>query len=234
MKRGVILDIDGTLVDSNDAHALAWVEALGKYDFHIPFERIRPLIGMGGDKIIPELTGWDRDSPEGLLLSHTRQEIFFSRHLQYVQPFPGVRPLIERLESNGVRLAVATSAEDDEVTALLQVAGVLDLIHRRQSSEGKESKPDPDVVHAAISELSLPPEDVLMIGDTPYDIAAAIRAGIGIIAFRSGGWTDERLAGAAAIYDEPADLLAHFDTSPLVRSYASPEVASVSLPPNNG
>jgi HAD superfamily hydrolase (TIGR01509 family) len=234
MKRGVILDIDGTLVDSNDAHALAWVEALGKYDFHIPFERIRPLIGMGGDKIIPELTGWNKDSPEGRLLAKTRQEIFFSRHLQYVQPLPGVRPLIERLESNGVRLAVATSADEAEVTALLEVAGIEDLIHRRQSSEGRESKPDPDVVQAALSELSLPPEEVVMIGDTPYDIAAAIRAGISVIAFRSGGWSDEHFAGALAIYDEPGDLLAHFDTSPLVRSHGREETASISSPPNHG
>jgi phosphoglycolate phosphatase-like HAD superfamily hydrolase len=112
---------------------------------------------------------------------------------------------------------VASSATQDDLEALLDQVGLRRLADFAASKDDAErSKPDPDIVHAAIARLGLPPADVVMIGDTPYDVAAAKRAGIRAIAVRcGGGWTDADFAGAAAIYDGPADLLAHVDESPL-------------------
>jgi phosphoglycolate phosphatase-like HAD superfamily hydrolase len=112
--------------------------------------------------------------------------------------------------------AIATSATGEELSSLLRAAEVADLMEEKASSrDAASSKPDPDVVEAAVSKIGLPPEQLLMIGDTPYDVAAALKADVRIIAFRSGGWLDADLQGAAAIYDGPADLLANYLTSPI-------------------
>lgn len=212
--KGVILDMDGTLVDSNDAHALAWVEAFAKHEIQVPFERIRPLIGMGGDRIVPQMTGYSVEEPEGQQIVRMRAEIFRTRYLPWVHPFPGVRALLGRLKADGVRLGLASSAPADELAQLLQISGVEDLIDARASTDpGEASKPDPDIVHAALDALGIPAEAVIMIGDTPYDVEAASRAGIGIIALRCGGWSDDKLSGALAIRDDPADLLASLDAA---------------------
>jgi len=109
---------------------------------------------------------------------------------------------------------VATSAKDEELNGLLKAAEVEDLINEKATaSDAKRSKPDPDIVEAAIQESGVSSSNAVMIGDTPYDIEAAIRAGVRIIAFRSGGWDDESLKGAAQIYDGPADLLTQYDAS---------------------
>jgi phosphoglycolate phosphatase-like HAD superfamily hydrolase len=214
--RGVILDVDGTLVDSNDAHARAWVEGLREGGFDVPFERVRPLIGMGGDKLLPEVTGLSDEHPRAKRVGDRRGEIFKSRYLPSLRAFPKTRELLLRMRDQGLKLAVASSAQPDELHALLRIAGASDLIEGASSAgDAESSKPDPDVVHAALGRLTLGPTEVLMIGDTPYDVEAASRAGVGSIAFRCGGWDDTRLAGALAVYDGPADLLARFDESPL-------------------
>lgn len=213
---GVLLDVDGTLLDSNDAHARSWVEALAEHGRVVEFARVRPLIGKGGDKVLPELTGLAADSPEGTHISTRRREIFLHRHLPQLAPCRGARALLERLQAEGLQLIVATSAQQDELGPLLEQAGVADLVHGTTSSDDAEhSKPDPDIVAAALQRAGLAAADAVMIGDTPYDLAAAARAGVRLIALRCGGWCDEHLAGAAAIYDDPADLLAHYEASPL-------------------
>lgn len=217
--RGVILDVDGTLVDSNDAHARAWVEALKEAGFDVPFERVRPLIGMGGDKLLPEVTGLPEDDPRAKRAGERRGEIFKARFLPSLRAFPRTRELLLRMRETGLKLAVASSAEPDELKALLRIAGAEDLVVGASSADDVgRSKPDPDVVHAALGRLALDPAQVVMIGDTPYDVEAAARAGVRAIAFRCGGWDGERLRGAIAVYDGPADLLARLDGSPLVRS----------------
>jgi phosphoglycolate phosphatase-like HAD superfamily hydrolase len=119
-----------------------------------------------------------------------------------------------RVRSDGLKAIVATSAKDEELKGLLKAAQVEDLMQERATaSDAKRSKPDPDIVQAAIEESDTEPRHLVMIGDTPYDIEAATKARVRTIAFRSGGWTDERLKGAAEIYDGPADLLAHYDSS---------------------
>ncbi len=220
--REVILDIDGTLVDSNDAHTRAWQEALARRGFDIQYEKIRSLIGKGGDKLLPEVSGLRDDSAEGKEISRLRGEIFTSRYLPELEAFPGTRELLLRMRTDGIRLMVASSAKEDELKALLKIARADDLIERKTSSDDAEdSKPDPDIVEAALSRAAHPRERILMIGDTPYDIEAANRAGIECIAFRSGGWRDAHLTGALAIYDGPADLLKQYDSSPLGKNKAS-------------
>lgn len=212
----VLLDIDGTLIDSNDAHARAWVGALAAHGYDVPFEKVRPLIGQGGDKILPELTGLDPESGEADRITETRSEIFLERELPKLAPTPGARALLEYLSSLGLELVVATSAKAEEVDEILKQAGVADLIHAASSSDDAErSKPDPDIVQAALRKGRSPASHSVMLGDTPYDIEAAARAGVPAIALRCGGWTDDGLHGAVAIYDHPADLLAHFEDSPL-------------------
>jgi HAD superfamily hydrolase (TIGR01509 family) len=214
---GVLLDIDGTLLDSNDAHAQSWVEVLRRHGYDMPFERVRPLIGKGTDKLLPELTGLDAGAGLGKKISEERKALFLRDYLPKLHPTRGARALVERLRREGFRLVVATSAGGDEVALLLRQAQVDDLIEQATTwDEAGRSKPDPDVVCAALAKGKLRPENAVMLGDTPYDIEAAGRAGVPTIAFRCGGWWDDKaLAGALAIYDDPAALLADFERSPL-------------------
>jgi HAD superfamily hydrolase (TIGR01509 family) len=216
--KGVLLDIDGTLVDSNNAHALAWEETLKEFGYRVQFGNVRRLIGMGGDKLLPELTGLQEDSPKGQRISTRRRELFKSRYLPAVRAFPGVRELLSRIRRDGLTIAIATSATKDEMSELLNVTGAEDIIqHETSSADAEDSKPDPDIIRAALRKSGLAPAEVVMVGDTPYDVDAATRAGVKTIALRCGGWGDTELAGAEAIYDSPADLLAHYDVSPLGR-----------------
>jgi phosphoglycolate phosphatase-like HAD superfamily hydrolase len=220
--RTVLLDIDGTLIDSNDGHARAWVDSLRAHGYVVPFERVRPLIGMGGDKVLPELTGLDPESGEADRMGKTRSELFLTRELPTLQPTRGARALLERMLAEGHELVVATSAKEEEVRALLERAGVADLIELASSADDAErSKPDPDIVQAALHLSRSQAAHSVMIGDTPYDVEAAARARVPAIALRCGGWWDDgALAGATAIYDDPADLLAHYEESPLGRAVA--------------
>lgn len=212
-----LLDIDGTLLDSNDAQARAWVDALAAQGRPQPYDRVRPMIGKGGDKVLQELLGLAEDDPLAVAISDERRKRFQSRYLASLRPTRGARRLVERLQERGWKTVVATSAGEDELPALLQQADVDDLIAVATSSDDAESsKPDPDIVHAAIAKSGAHPSHALMIGDTPYDIAAARKAGVGTIALRcGGGWSDSDFEGALAIYDDPADLLARWPDSPL-------------------
>jgi HAD superfamily hydrolase (TIGR01509 family) len=218
MYRAVIFDVDGTLVDSNDAHANAWVQAIVESGRRVEFSRVRPLFGMGGDKLLPELTGLSIESPEGKALAARRREIFKTEYLPQLQPTRGAHELLEWLRDDGKRLYVASSAEEDELTKLLKIAGADKLMESAASSDdAKRSKPDPDIVAVALKQTGCPVNDVIMIGDTPYDVEAALRAGIDIIGLRSGGWSDQELHGAMAVYADPADLLERYDLSPFKR-----------------
>jgi phosphoglycolate phosphatase-like HAD superfamily hydrolase len=218
--RTVLLDIDGTLIDSNDAHARAWVDSLREHGYVIRFEQVRPLIGMGGDKVLPQLTGLDPESGEAERMGATRSELFLDRELPTLRPTRGARALLEHLLAQGHELVVATSAKTDEVRALLEQAGVSDLIRLASSADDADrSKPDPDIVQAALRLSGSQAAHSALIGDTPYDVEAAARARVPAIALRCGGWwDDEAFAQATAIYDDPADLLAHFEESPLGRA----------------
>jgi HAD superfamily hydrolase (TIGR01509 family) len=216
--KAVILDVDGTLIDSNDAHAAAWVDACREFGFEVDFDHVRRLIGKGGDKVLPELTGLEEDSEQGERITERRGEVFRERYLHTLKPFPQARELLERMKGDGLMLVVASSASKDDLGKLLDQAGVHDLIEEKtSSSDAEESKPDPDIVQAALKSADAQPDEAVMLGDTPYDVESAGRAGVACVAVRCGGWNDEDLADAVAIYDDPADLLRSYDRSPFAR-----------------
>lgn len=215
MVQAVILDVDGTLVLSNDAHAQSWVDAFAEYGYHISFEQVRPLIGMGGDQVIPRMVpGLNKEEGDGKKISERRKELIIEKYGPKLEAAPGARELVQRMKQQGLKLIIASSATSQELEILLKAAQVDDLLNEATtSSDAEASKPEPDIVEAALSKLQVQPDAVLMLGDTPYDIQAANAAGVGTIAVRCGGFEDAQLKGAKAIYNDPADLLAHYDES---------------------
>jgi HAD superfamily hydrolase (TIGR01509 family) len=212
MITAILLDVDGTLVDSNDAHAEAWVRAFADAGITVPFAEVRRCIGMGGDKLMPAVSGLAEDSPEGGRISRRRGEIFARHYLPGLRPFPGAGDLVAAVKSRGLAAVAASSAQKDELRTLLQIANALSLLDGYTSGDdAEESKPHPDIVHAALKQAGAKPSQAFMVGDTPYDVEAAQRAGVAAIAFRCGGWSDRDLAGAAKIYDGPWDLHARLD-----------------------
>jgi HAD superfamily hydrolase (TIGR01509 family) len=215
----VLFDVDGTLVNSNDAHARAWAEAFAAFDIAVDLAHVRRCIGMGGDELMPEVAGVTEDSPLGRRITRRRSEIFKTRYLPDIQPFPDAAGLVAELKSRGFTAVAASSAKEDELRTLLEVAGAESLLDAATSSDdAEESKPDPDIVHAALTRAHASPSQAVMIGDTPYDVEAARRAGVECVGFRCGGWDGPALRGAIAIYDGPWDLLARLDESPLGRA----------------
>ena len=210
--RAVLLDVDGTLIDSNDAHAQSWVDVGEEFGCPIVFEDVRLLIGMGGDKVLPQLTGLSEESERGIEVLERRGEIFRKQYLPRLSAFPRTRELLERMRVDGYDLVIASSASDDDLNGLLKQAGIEDLISRKTSADdADDSKPDPDIIQAALKKAGCGPESAVMIGDTPYDVMASLRAGLPVIAVRCGGWDDQALSGAMAIYDAPAHLLDLYD-----------------------
>jgi HAD superfamily hydrolase (TIGR01509 family) len=213
--RGVIFDIDGTLVDSNEAHARSWVDTLHEIGYDVPFDIVWAMMGMGGDKVLPSIAGIEADTELGERLSKRRWEIFKRDYLPYLRPTDGARDLVKRMKDDGLKLIIATSAKGNEVESLLEVANVADLFElKTSSSDAAESKPDPDIVQAAVRKSRMKPENLIMLGDTPYDVQASIGAHVNLVGLLCGGWTVAELSGATAIYDDPADLLRWYDGSP--------------------
>ncbi len=215
--RTVLVDIDGTLIDSNDAHTRAWLEVLARHARERSYDAIRPLIGMGGDKLLAAALGPSADAIDANTLDNERGALFLSRELHQVKPTRGARELLEKLHAAGLQVVVATSAKAKETDALLRQASLDDLIDRAADSDDVDgSKPDPDIIQAALRKSGTPPSEAVMLGDTPYDIEAARKAGVATIVLRCGGWwNDDAFTGAVAIYDDPADLIQAFDDSPL-------------------
>ena len=218
--QGLLLDVDGTLVLSNDAHAQAWVEAFAKYGYDIAFDTVRSMIGMGGDRILPELVPQLNDEEgKGKAISNYRKQLVLEKFAPQLSPAHGSRELLQKMQGLGLKLVVASSASDEELGALLKAAQVEDLIEdATTSSDANASKPAPDIVESALAKANFAPDQVLMLGDTPYDIESAGKAGVSVIAMRCGGFKDEQLAGAIAIYNDPADLLQHYVNSPLAQA----------------
>lgn len=219
MLKAVLLDIDGTLVDSNDQHARAWERALNEFGYRVAFERIRQWIGMGGDKILPRVSPEldDRSEP-GKSISRRRGEIFMTDFLADLKPTPGARALLERFAAMRLARVAATSAKREELDAILKAANLDDEIDQATTSDDAErSKPDVDIIEIALTRAKAAAAEAIYLGDTPYDVEAAHRAGMLAVALRTGGWDDAKLSAADAIYDTPADLLAHIEESPFAR-----------------
>ena len=212
-----LLDVDGTLVDSNGAHARAFVDAFAELGMQVPYEQVRRLIGKGGDKLIPEVSGRD-DKGWVKEVGERKKEAFFARYFDTIRPFPQVRELLERMKASGLLLVVATSAHEEEMEKLLGIAGINDLFDEQATKDdAKRSKPDPDIIGAALKAGGIDASQAIMLGDTPYDVEAARRAGVETIALESGGWSASELSGAVAVYADAAALLRDFDASPYAR-----------------
>lgn len=215
--KGVIFDVDGTLVDSNDQHAKAFEEAFHSLGFSIAFAKIRPLIGMGSDKLIPQLTDLRRGDKMFEKISETKSAIFKQRYVSTLRMFPGVSELVDKLKNLNFKLAIASSASRIDLKMLLGVTGLESQFDAILSSDDAiSSKPDADLVLAAANRLNLAPDELVMIGDTPYDLLAAARSGVRGLGFRCGGWEDFALNRAQEIYDGPWDLVDRFGDSDLL------------------
>ena len=226
MPRAVIFDVDGTLIDSVDLNAHAWRDAFRDFGHEIAFEDLRRQIGKGGDQLLPVFLTEDEMDRIGERLEEHRGRIYKERYLPRAVPFPQVRELLERLRVDGVRIALASSAKADELRKYKELAGIDGLVDAETTSDDAErSKPSPDIFQAALRRLDgLRPEEVLVVGDTPYDAEAAGKAGLRTVGLLCGGFPEQGLrdSGCVAIYASPADLLAQYDTSPLARDDAGP------------
>jgi HAD superfamily hydrolase (TIGR01549 family) len=215
MIKDFIFDIDGTLIDSVDFHAEAWQAAFEKYGKEIPFETVRKQIGKGADKLLPEFLSEDEIKSIGEELTELRGNIFKNEYLSRIKPFPKVRELFERIVADGKRIALASSAKKEELQEFKEIAKIGDLIREETSADdAEESKPAPDIFEAALELLGNPAlENVLVIGDTPYDAEAALKARLKVVGVLCGGFPEKdlRIAGCLDIYRNPADLLENFD-----------------------
>ena len=215
--RAALFDVDGTLVDTNDLHAAAWREAFTHFGHDIAFDAIRWQIGKGGDNLIPTLlpdVGGERQEE----MEDFRTGLFKRDYLPRAVPFPGVRPLFERLYGDGIKIVLASSSGAEEVDFHLNLIACSDLVAAATTKDDVESsKPCPDIFEAALGKVApLGAADSIVIGDSVWDVKAAVKLGLRTIGLRSGGFPDEALreAGAIAIYDGPADLLARYGESP--------------------
>jgi phosphoglycolate phosphatase-like HAD superfamily hydrolase len=216
--KAVIFDIDGTMLDSVDLHAKAWHEAFARFGREVPYDKIRSQIGKGGDQLMPVFLSQPELEEFGKELEHYRGTLFKDTFLPQVRPFPRVRALFSRLAHDQKQVAVASSAKGDELAHYLKLAEVEDLLSAKVSSDEVErSKPHPDIFEAALGQLNgTSSESALVVGDTPYDIEAANKAGMRTVAVTCGGFAEEDLrhAGAIAIYRDLADILENYENSP--------------------
>jgi HAD superfamily hydrolase (TIGR01549 family) len=212
MIKAVIFDIDGTLVDSVDLHAECWREALAQFGVDVPFARIRAEIGKGGDQLLPVFLSPAQLADMGEAVDRYRGALFKREYLPNVRAFPKVRELFDRLRQDGIRIALASSSKADELAHYKRLARIDGLVEVEISADDAErSKPCPDIFQAALDRLApLTAAEVLAVGDTPYDAKAAGKVGIRTVGVLCGGFSERglRLAGCAAIYRDPADLLA--------------------------
>lgn len=217
--KSVIFDMDGTLIDSVDFHALAWQAAFRDFGFEQDATTIRAQIGKGGDQLLPVFLSRREIERVGREIESRSGEIFKRDYMHRIRPFPGVRDLFERLLADGARVALASSAKADELDEYKRIAGISDLLEAETSSDdARRSKPHPDIFEAALRKLGdVPSGDVVAVGDTPYDAQAAGRAGLRTIGLLCGGWPEEdlRQAGCIEVYRDPADLLARYERSAL-------------------
>jgi HAD superfamily hydrolase (TIGR01509 family) len=212
LRPGVLFDVDGTLVDTNYLHALAWARAFRDAGEWVPMNAIHRSIGMGGDRLVPELLG--RDSPEAVAARPRR----YAELIGDARAFPGAANLLGRVHASGLAVVLATSAPEDELSILLDILGAGEAIDAQTTADDVEnSKPAPDIFATAMSAGSIDPARAWAVGDSVWDIRAARAAGIGCIAVESGGFSHHELsdAGALRVYRDVKELLDQFLTSPL-------------------
>ena len=216
MIKNFIFDIDGTLLDSNDLHAQAWIDAFDAYGKSISFQRVRRCMGKGADHLLPEFLDKQEIKEIGKDLSKLSGEIFKRKYFSKVRPFPKVRMLFKKIRRSGARIALASSASAEEVEKHKKLAHIQDLVEKSTSADdANRTKPSPDIFHAALKLLGRPrPDSVLIIGDSPFDAVAAKKAKLRAIGVLCGGFSSRTLiaSGFKVVYQDPADLLKNFET----------------------
>jgi HAD superfamily hydrolase (TIGR01509 family) len=213
MIKVVIFDIDGTLVDSVDLHARAWQETFKHFGKDIPYERVRHQIGKGGDQLMPVFFSKEELEELSEEMEKYRGELYKRDYLPRVRAFPGVRDLFLRIKVDGRRIALASSAKEDELGTYKKLARIED--------DADKSKPHPDIFEATMERLgNIDPFEAIVVGDTPYDAEAAGKAGLRTIGVLCGGFPEAELkaAGCIEIYKDPADLLARYNDSVIMRN----------------
>jgi HAD superfamily hydrolase (TIGR01509 family) len=212
-----ILDIDGTLVDTNYHHAIAWYRAFRQHGIVLPIWRIHRHIGMGGDQLVGALTDDRTEQEKGDDIRASEETLYFQL-IEEVQPMAGSRELIEQLRRRGHTVVLASSANADEVDHYLDLLDARDLADDWTTSADVEStKPAPDLVSTALQKAGASPEDAVMVGDTTWDVEAAGRAGVPTIAVRTGGFAGAELeeAGAKAVFESVVELCEKLDRTSL-------------------
>ncbi len=218
-----ILDIDGTLVDTNYQHALAWFRAFQSSGIVLPVWQIHRHIGMGGDQLVEALTDEQTERELGEDIRAAEKSLYM-RMIDEVQPMDGARELIEDLRTLGHTVVLASSAKPDEVDHYLDLLDARELADAWTSAEDVEAtKPEPDLVHSALERAEADPREAVMIGDTPWDVQAAARAEVQTLAVMTGGFSREELseAGAAGVYESVAELRTRLEDLPLPGPRAS-------------
>jgi HAD superfamily hydrolase (TIGR01549 family) len=222
MIKAVIFDIDGTLVDSVDLHARAWQEAFKQFGKEIPFEQVRHQIGKGGDQLMPVFFSEEELEEFGDEMEKYRGELFKRDYLPQVRAFPQVRELFQKIRDEGLRLALASSAKEEELKAYQKIANVEDLVEEETSADDADkSKPHPDIFEAALERLGdVEAREAVVVGDTPYDAEAAGKINLRTIGVLCGGFAEAELkaAGCVQIYKDPSDLLARYEETIIKKS----------------
>jgi HAD superfamily hydrolase (TIGR01509 family) len=204
--QAAILDVDGTLVDTNYQHALAWYRAFRQHDFILPVWRIHRAIGMGGDQLVPHLIGDAEAEEHGDDIRAAEKALYLSM-IEEVEPLEGARELIEELREAGKTVILASSAKANEIEHYLDLLDARDLTNDwTTSADVEQTKPAPDLVKAALEKAGT--DDAVMVGDTPWDVKAAEGAGVPTIAVLTGGFSDDELleSGAAQVFESIAEL----------------------------
>ena len=218
--KAILFDIDGTLIDSNDMHVLAWQEAFAGVGASFDHQTLHDQIGKGTDMLVPTLMP-DLGAAAQKALGDAHGAVFKAKFLGKARPFPKARALLSHACDLGQQVVLASSASKAELDYYLGLLDARELVKATTSSDDvKQTKPAPDIFAVALEKLpGLGAQDVIVVGDTPYDVEAAAKCGISAIALRSGKFSDDVLnrAGAIAIYDDAAALLADYTASPLGR-----------------
>ena len=209
-----LLDVDGTLIDSNYQHTLAWFRAFREHGFVLPAWRIHRAIGMGGDQLVPALLGKGVDEEQGDDIRDTRDPIY-KELMPEVEPLDGAHELIAELKERGLTIVLASSSPEDELDHYLELLDARDLADAWTTKEDVEAtKPAPDLVRAALDKAGT--DNAAMIGDTRWDVESAGKAGVETVCLMTGGWSEQELrdAGAVAVYESIDDLRSHLGETP--------------------
>jgi HAD superfamily hydrolase (TIGR01509 family) len=212
-------DIDGTLVESNWLHAAAWRDAFAVADIQLDIETVRRQIGKGGDQLIPVFVPWWKRKIIEEPLETYRKYVFRHDYLPKVRPLPGVRELFLHMREAGIRIALASSSNKDDLEIYKKIAGISDLVDESTSADDADrSKPHPDIFVSTLKKLKATPTSVLALGDTPYDAEAAGNADIRTVGVTTGGWSKEELlqAGCIEVYKDLPELFENFGRSAFV------------------